>query len=609
MRLNNLKKIKLGILACLCMVAVSCGQPMKQTTVHMNDGKLTTSDEGIKPAAQLPTAPKQVHSTFENVCNAKREIKTVQNEDGSKTLLLHSFCIKNAFVDYDEAKQTMRFKGTADFEGYRNLKSYDFDVTGPLAKGRGNLRIADDQTPDKTADKPASKDPEFVAAAFCNQMSEADGKNTCGSFFIDLYVKVQGFDAELFDEQVTDCGKADQCLSVDASAKTELKDADSKKENKPVDTAKPLVKTEEKSDTSKTPEQKSGPVATDTSTSPDTVSPPVPLPKISPSAPVSDAKIVKDEEPVPSDFEVNPDDAEQEGADLTDAPSPYIALNTANKINSLIELFNPKSRNKDSILTQSPDQVKPEIKTRMPDPVDPRIAKNEFPFNIEVPTHGPMQVYGGGANGWLVNPTELLEPTEGEVQTYIIDTNTKNLKNRNYRKAFGAFYVVDFLKKLADFTYQVLNHPIRINDISLQRGGHLPPHSWHRVGLDADVEYSLIPQDVAHQMTPEQKWLIFQRVGASPLINGIFVDIKDKRAACAIANLRKDYDPTSKLAMRKLKVEPGHKTHFHLNFSCTYNEHCNQKEDGLRNQYDRNEHECLGYKMAPVAAAKLASKK
>lgn len=653
-------KLSFGILVYVSIL-MSCGHPMNQQTVHPDTGSLTTSDVG---SAQKPAvaSAKPVHSTFENDCNSKRGIKTIQNEDGSKSLLLHSFCIKEATAEYDETAQTMHFKGTADFEGFRNLNSYAFDVTGVIAKGRGILRVVDIVSVDSVSNSNSnSKNPEFVAAAFCNQPNLTDAKVSCASFFIDLYVKVPGFETLLFDEQVEDCGKADQCLSVQNTPQnttTEKKSTDNVVTQKtttlkvlPVVVsvgASPPSSPDIASDLSPSllaPVLPSAPIATSPK---DSVSKVQETPPVLVAAPDVKIAAVDIDAPTPDDLDVNIDDAEEEGADLPDTPAPYVALNTGNKINSLLELFNAKSKTSDSIWNEpADDSHKPEAPrntkippvkkpatpkspspaknstpvkapalpsgssenaTRLPDPINLAIAQNEFPFNISVPTRGPMQVYGGGKNGSLVNATELSEPAEGEPQTFVIDTNTKNLKNRIYRKTFGAFYTVDFLKKLADYTYGLLHHPIRINDISLQKGGHLSPHSWHRVGLDADIEYSLIPQDIVHQMTAEQKWIIFQRVGASPLVNGIFVDLKDKRAACQIANLRKDYDPTSRLTMRKLKVEAGHRTHFHINFGCTYNEHCNQKEDELRNQYDKNETDCLAFKMTE-SSARLTSKK
>ena len=620
-------------------------------------GSTTISDQIGNPNPSPSPTPsndsndfvsKPVRSTFQNACDSKKEVKIIKNEDGSRTLLLHSFCIKSASANYDQASQKIRFKGVADFDGFRNLKSFSFDVSGAISKGRGILKAP-------VASEEDLKQPKFMAAAFCNEQGSlepsSEQKLKCGSFFIDLYVMVPGFENELFDEQVEDCGQSDQCLSVQENGTSSARN-ETQTPKKDPDKEKKALPTE--------PDNKK-----------DGHAPSKTLPKKpdnDPEVPVTP--------PVSQDLEVNLDNQEEEGADIPNSPTPYIALNTANKIDSLMELFKKKdsdgsgdlfpaipaevtapqdpSVQKDAkpgakpgkdVPAKKPDvktpakpdkkpqppkvtppekplpDLKPDIKTPtkpdektdttklpplgenktvVPDPEDPTLLTKEFPWNVGVPTRGPMQVHGGLTSGYLVNGTELFEPSEGSAPTFILDKTTKNLKNPNYRKSFGTFYVVDFLKKMTDFTYEVIHGPIRINDLSLPKGGFLPPHTWHRVGLDVDVEYSLIPKDFARAMTAEQKWMIFQRIGASPLVNVIMLDEKDKRAACEIANLRKDHDLNSRIAMQKLKVKPGHTTHFHINFNCTYNSYCHQPEDFFRSQYPQNEGECLAAKkMSP----------
>ena len=603
------------------------------------------------------------------IVTPKETLKLSKNEDGSKTLLLHSFCIKNASANYDQTKQTISFKGTADFEGYRNLKSYTFDVSGPILKGRGLLKPTDNKGSEKTEDKSvAPKDAKFIAAVFCNDANFSSGtdtdkavKDSCGSFFIDLYVKVPGYETELFDEQVEDCAKSDQCLqdsSSTPSAPSTIKDSGK-------DTGKDANKDKKK----------------------ETPAPAAPSPKDAPvKAPVKDGdKPIEKADPqikpatptqspetaaadlIPAGLEVNADNKDDEPAEFVEAPSSYVGLNTPNRINLFFDILDEKesakTENADLFQSSSNDnprtlvdsaeapdtksgtaappkdrpesktpakptkpvktpvvtptksdkttstdkapETKPEAppvaeenKTIAPSPIDPTIQGNEFPFNMSVPTRGPMQVHVlKYPAGYLVGPSELKEPTPDKRASFIIDRTTKNLSNPNYRKTFGAFYVVEFLEKLADFTFPLLKTPIRINDISLHRGGYLSPHQNHQYGLDVDVEYMLIPKDYSHEMTPEQKWIVFQRVGASPLVNYILLDTRTKKAVCEIANLRKDFDNNSRLAMQKLKIDEKHITHFHINFSCTYNSDCRQPDITIQSQYPKNEGECLAYKM------------
>ncbi len=622
-------------------ILTSCGHPLEQKTVNNGSpkaGSTTISDQTGTPNTNPAVAAnnlesKSVHSTFQSSCDAKKEIKYVKNEDGSKTLLLHSFCIKDASAKFDQAEQKIRFKGLADFDGFRNLKAYSFDVSGSISKGRGILKSLVEKATEANGE---SKDPKCVAAAFCNDMGFQDvGANiekqfSCNSFFIDLYVMVPGYESELFDEQVEGCGQTDKCLSLQAPSpmvKTPL----AKKEGSPT------VPAEKKPDSE-----------ADKS-----------LPAKSPTEVFS----------APPDLETNFDNAEQEGADLPNVPTPYIALNTSNRVNSLIELFQkkeveatlnlfedsslaattlppvpaatkattepeisagdtstkpskPEPTNANSAKPAAPrpkipkvrpapprirPEVKPgttplgepevgEIKTATPTPEDPSLLGKEFPWNISTPTRGPMQAFGGGWEGHLENATELTEPLPGEPLTFILDNDTKNYGRQTGRKCFGTFYAVDFLKKMSIFTYELLKRPIRINDLSLQGGGKLKFHDWHRAGLDADVEYTLIPKDQKNEMTAEQKWMIFQRVGASPIVEGILISKNDKRAVCEIANLRKDFDLNSRIAMQKMRTMGGHKTHFHINFSCTYNSRCQGLGSYLTKDYSKNEAECLASK-------------
>ncbi len=652
-----LKKALGSLVIVFGFVLISCGHPMNQTTVGApKPGSLTTSDKGepqdskSDDSASFVAVP--VRSTFESDCNAKKGVKIIKNEDGSKTLLLHSFCIKSASATYDQSKKIMSFKGTADFEGFRNLKAYPFDVTGEIAKGRGLLK-----TTNKNAD---SSDPKFAAAVFCNDLSGFSDANsdkkiipTCGSFFIDLYVRIQGFDNERFEEQVEDCAKSDQCLSVQGAPSAP--DVVAKKPEVTADTS-----TQHATQTpDSNPKQVAKPDKKETAIAP-AIADPVPVV----------------EAPPPADLEINADNAEQEGSDLTLVPSPYVALNKTSQVNLIFDLdkseaspdqldvingsdnsaavapladaaapapvADPKSDKKTKLIPKSipkvetkpkmppkvvppkvdvpakPDApvktdvkaeapvVKPVevIKTSIPDPIDPAIAAKEFPLNVPIPIHGPQQVFVlKYPNGYLVNGTELSEPEAGEPPTFVIDSDTKNLKNRNYRKTFGAFYVVDFLKEFAKFSYGIINRPIRFNDLSLQKGGVLPPHTWHQIGLDVDIEYGA-PGGKGQEITAEQKWMLFQRIGASPLVNVILLDRKDKVAVCEIANARGDTDYNSRMAMQKLKVEDGHPTHFHVNFSCTFNSRCRQLEDQIQSQYPQNEGECLTLKVLPKQKAR-----
>ncbi len=253
---------------------------------------------------------------------------------------------------------------------------------------------------------------------------------------------------------------------------------------------------------------------------------------------------------------------------------------------------------------KAPPQPKAPIRTEVPPKEDPSLKNKEFPFNVAFPLKGPAQVYGGHREGRLINATELIEPAADQAKTFVIDAETKSLGNPNLRKTFGTFYTVDFIKKFADFIYPIFKTTIRVNDISRRTGGVImyynrnhkkweEQHSWHRVGLDADIEYH---DAKGREFSTEQKWFMFKSIGVSPLVNEIMIVEKDRRAVCEFIKKSNDLDEKTKMVIKKLYVEAGHERHFHINFNCTYNEACAQGEtDIMPAQYEKNCAACMAH--------------
>ena len=170
--------------------------------MHQTSFSDATNDEKdlLEEKASLK---KNLYSTVTET-QAKRSEQVVQSPDGKSKILLHSFSIKNSSAQFNKDSQKIRFTGTADFDSFRDLGKYDFDLRGQISKGHAVLYPLKSPSDDK---------PKVFAIVVCNHFDSHD-RPTCDSFFIDVYLKFSKFNDELFDEQVADCASGDNCLTL-----------------------------------------------------------------------------------------------------------------------------------------------------------------------------------------------------------------------------------------------------------------------------------------------------------------------------------------------------------------------------------------------------------
>ncbi len=587
-----------GMLAFVaCAKHVNLDNPAAQNLVETDQQKSV-----FAKALEILSAP--IHSTLPEDLELKRGDVAIKSTDGKYTVLKHSFVLsKDSAAEYDAQEKTIHFKGTANFDGFKGYKSYPFDLEGSVAKRHGVLF---------PVQKVVDGEPKIMAIAVCTALHfvESNDANqdtstppTCDSFFIDLYVRFDQQKEFIFNKQIEECGLEDNCLSIFDDSVVEVKPAPAPSVKNPAPVKSPGP--------SKIPAPQAQPAKKE---------PPVEVPSI-------DAE--------PEDIS-----GEAEGEDRSQKRGEYIGANREDKISILSGILDtvgkpragvdpfeqigirapapeikappvaapkkapgsapevkapkkpePKPEPKAPVKNQTPKvqspppakQVEP-VRTEMPDKEDPSLKDKEFPFNVAFPLKGPLQVYGGHNSGRLVSATELTEPAENDEKTFAIDADTKNPR---MKKTFGTFYAVDFIKKFAAFAYPVLKTTIRVNDLSLRNGGAMHVrlrngqtkelHAWHRVGLDADIEYHDIK---GHVFSTEQKWFMFKNIAASPLVNELLMESYDRDAICNLIKKTNQLDEKTKIAMQKMHLGRvgDHKTHFHINFNCTYNDTCEQNE-------------------------------
>lgn len=518
------------------LMAVACAKfqeqksPEAESTVDIkNDLEISNKNIIIK----------SLQPTTKETPAIRQGDQVIASPDGMKKLLLHSFTIENSAVSFDTDSSKIKFSGTANFFGFRNLDKYNFDLKGKIRSGKAILYPSSTIEPDK---------PRVFAVVFCNHLDSPSDEtsrskihSTCDSFFIDVYLKFSQYENELFDEQVKDCGPKNSCLNYKGKVAPIAAVADA-----PAKPSEPL---------------------------------PLPVGVTEPE------EIPRADTPTPSESSI----FENEEEDVQFSPGGFKGFNQPVNVKILYDTADSVGGAIPLTSSSLDENAKPH-KSRPPQKgthVDSR--KNlEFPLNVVVPEEGHIQqVNGTQVKGSLKNATELNEPGLGEIPSFTIDDNTKSFKDPKKRKSYGTFYTVDFVRKMADFSFNLFKVPMRINDLSQQNGGYLWPHSWHRIGLDVDVEYASL--HVNHELSTEERWILFQVISSSDLVNQILMSPETKMAVLKLAEARQDNDSKTKQAFRKMHAECDHPTHFHINFNCAYNHICDQDEVDMSSRYVHNQ--------------------
>jgi murein endopeptidase len=566
----------------------------------------------FEKAIEILSAP--IHVTYPEDLELRRGEVAIKSTDGQYTVLKHSFAIsKDSAADFDPQEKSIHFRGSANFDGFKGYSSYKFDLQGSVVKRHGVLF---------PVEKVADGEPKIMAIVVCTALHFAESEDpnqdvstppTCDSFFIDLYIRFDNHREFIFNRQVEECGVADNCLTIFGDSSGTVSEV------KPPTIAAPKDQAPENRQAPKKPDPKEA----------------TPAPVTRPTVDMT--------MPDPEDVE-----GESEGEDRSQKRGEYIGANREDKISVLAGILDtvgtmqtkidpfeqigftapaPEIKLRPETISKKPPAIgkvenpkknsppseqapkNPPLaptkdvlpnKTEVPEKEDPSLKDKEFPFNVAFPLKGPLQVYGGHNSGRLVNATELTEPGPNEEKTFAIDADTKNPR---MKKTFGTFYAVEFIKKFAAFAYPVLRTTLRVNDLSLRNGGGMRVrlrsgkikelHAWHRVGLDADIEYHDIK---GNTFSTEQKWFMFKNIAASPLVNEILMESYDRDAICSLIKKTKQLDEKTKVAMQKMHLGRvgDHKTHFHINFNCTYNDTCEQNElDELPSVNEKSTAACM----------------
>ncbi len=208
--------------------------------------------------------------------------------------------------------------------------------------------------------------------------------------------------------------------------------------------------------------------------------------------------------------------------------------------------------------------------------VDPDRIRIGHQLNIqqsgpEVPSESIGAAYGGR----LVNGEQLPEHPGYRV--------------RRSRRAWGTNETITNL--MAGYSYVKRRFPdapeIAVHDLSFENGGPMSPHRSHQSGRDADIgyyhsmctetecEYRAINGD---QINTELQWALFDYWIRNDLIEYIFVDYRIQEqmvedlieSGVSAERLGRifQFPSGNRIARGVIRHEPGHRTHFHVRFSC-----------------------------------------
>ena len=198
-------------------------------------------------------------------------------------------------------------------------------------------------------------------------------------------------------------------------------------------------------------------------------------------------------------------------------------------------------------------------------------AQSLFSARSTPSPHGPHPV-GQNARGCLAGGVQLPEtgPTWQAMRL-----------SRNHNWAHPA--MLEFLQDLSRGATQVGWKGLYLGDISQPRGGPVPGHASHQIGLDADIwllpatrldlsraqRESLSSMNVraSDQKNVNGNWTaahhrIIEAAARDPRVNRIFITPPVKLRMCADAPAR------DREWLGKIRPWYGHNTHFHVRLNC-----------------------------------------
>lgn len=202
--------------------------------------------------------------------------------------------------------------------------------------------------------------------------------------------------------------------------------------------------------------------------------------------------------------------------------------------------------------------------------------------NILIIQEGPEQrseSRGAAYGGRLVNGEQLAEHSGFRV--------------RRSRRAWGTNEAISAMWSGYDHVRR--NHSrapqVWVHDLSFEDGGPMEPHRSHQSGRDADVGYYQVncPDRLcayravrASELDPQYQWALFEYWIDHGLVDYIFVDytLQErmynhlKERGYSDSRLRRvfQYPRGRHSGHGIIRHEPGHRTHYHVRFSCDSND-------------------------------------
>lgn len=160
---------------------------------------------------------------------------------------------------------------------------------------------------------------------------------------------------------------------------------------------------------------------------------------------------------------------------------------------------------------------------------------------------------------------------------------------RSSRRAWATNETVTSL--MAGFDHVRRRYPnvpsLAVHDLSYENGGPMEPHLSHQSGRDADIGYyhedctdSCVYRAVrASELTPRYNWELFRYWIDNGLVEYIFVDYTLQERLYEYARSQGVSERTLERIFQYprgrhsgrgiIRHEPGHRTHFHVRFSCS----------------------------------------
>lgn len=122
--------------------------------------------------------------------------------------------------------------------------------------------------------------------------------------------------------------------------------------------------------------------------------------------------------------------------------------------------------------------------------------------------------------------------------------------------------------------------PVAVHDISLPRGGWLPPHASHQNGRDVDIRYPLrggysgAGRPDPAMLDLERTWFLIKRFIDTGDVVYVFMDRRHQRVLYEYAreqgetleSLNRLFEYPRRHSSAVIRHDPGHQAHFHVRF-------------------------------------------